>query len=537
MLTGVEGHDAPCNIPDEIAAAVRRHPDTAVVVHSDVRSDSGTLDELFDESRRMAAGLAALGIAPGDVVAVQLPNWWECFTAHAAIWLCGAVVLPIVGIYGPREVEFIVAQSKARAFIVARELRNRDTAATVAAVAGLPGLQHTIMVGEALPQTIPLAELARGDAGGFTAVVPANPESRALLVYTSGTTAEPKGVQHSHASLLGEIRAMDQMRSAGPDLTTLSVFPSGHIAGTLGILRMFCRANTTIALDAWNAERAARLIADHGVAASGGAPIHLSGILDVAERERLDVSSLREYTTGAAGVSGALIRRADRFGVGAFRCYGSSEHPTISSGRPEDPLDKRADTDGRIAPGTEIRLLDDDGKDVEKGCPGEILTRGPELFSGYTDGLHTRDSMVDGWFRTGDIGRLDADGYLTITDRKKDVIVRGGENISSKEVEDVLGVHPAIAEAAAVGVADEKYGERVCAFVVVNPGRSFGVADAAAHFAQCGLARQKTPERIVVVTELPRTASGKVQKHLLRSQFAETNKAAILDRKERTWAG
>ena len=218
-------------------------------------------------------------------------------------------------------------------------------------------------------------------------------------------------------------------------------------------------------------------------------------------------------------MAGALIRRADGFGIGAFRCYGSSEHPTISSGRPEDPLHKRADTDGRICPGTEVRIVDDDGRDVAIGEAGEILTRGPEVFSGYTNAEFTRASMADGWFRTGDVGRLDADGYLTITDRKKDIIVRGGENISSKEVEDVLSAHPAIAEAAAVGAPDETYGERVCAFVVVNPGRRFDLADAAAHFADCGLARQKTPERIVVVSELPRTASGKIQKHVLREQL------------------
>jgi acyl-CoA synthetase (AMP-forming)/AMP-acid ligase II len=208
--------------------------------------------------------------------------------------------------------------------------------------------------------------------------------------------------------------------------------------------------------------------------------------------------------------------------VGAYRCYGSSEHPTVSSGRPEDPLDKRADTDGRICPGTEIRIVDDTDGEVRPGTAGEILTRGPELFRGYTDAEHTRAGMTDGWYRTGDIGYLDADGYLTITDRKKDIIVRGGENISSKEVEDALAGHPAIAEAATVGAPDDVYGERVCAFVVLNAGRSFGISDAAEHFAACGLARQKTPERIVVVSELPRTASGKVQKHLLRAQLKTT---------------
>ncbi|WP_082109620.1 AMP-binding protein [Mycobacterium sp. UM_Kg1] len=507
------------DIPGEIVRAAAQHGATAVQVHSDVNPYSGSLGEIFGESCRVAASLAALGIGPGDVVALQLPNWRECFTAHAGIWLAGAVALPIVPIYGPAEVAFIARQSGARAVILARENRNRDAAATLAALADVPGLQHRILVGDPLPGTLSYAELAAAAAPGFTPVIDDDPHRRCLLVYTSGTTAEPKGVQHTHTSLLGEVASLDQMRSSGPDLTTLSVFPSGHIAGTLGILRMLCRASSTIAMDAWNPEKAATLIDRYAVGSSGGAPIHLSGILDIAQRDGLDLSSLREYTTGAAGVAGALIRRADGFGIGAFRCYGSSEHPTISSGRPEDPLHKRADTDGRICPGTEVRIVDDDGRDVAVGEAGEIVTRGPELFSGYTNSEFTRAGMVDGWFRTGDVGRLDADGYLTITDRKKDIIVRGGENISSKEVEDVLSAHPAIAEAAAVGAPDETYGERVCAFVVVNPGRRFDLADAAAHFADCGLARQKTPERIVVVSELPRTASGKIQKHVLREQL------------------
>ncbi|BBX01907.1 long-chain-fatty-acid--CoA ligase [Mycolicibacterium moriokaense] len=509
---------AASTIPDEIAGFIRQDPDTAVVVHSDVHPDEFTVAELFDESIRLAAGLAGLGVGPGDVVALQLPNWRECFSAHAAVWLCGAVVLPIVPIYGPAEVAFIARQSGARAIILARELRNRDTGATVAALADLPDLKYRIMLGGGDAGTIPFDELSATPPTGFTPYRP-DPDSRALLVYTSGTTAEPKGVQHSHGSLLGELHAMDALRHTEAGETTLAVFPSGHIAGTLGILRLMCRSGGTVAMDAWNPEAAAWLIAKHRVAVSAGAPIHLGGILDVAERDSLDVSSLREYTTGAAGVAGALIRRADRFGIGAYRCYGSSEHPTISVGRPEDPLDKRADTDGRIAPGTAVRLVDDDGRDVPVGVDGEILTQGPELFRGYTNPRFTEASFIDGWFRTGDVGRLDADGFLTITDRKKDIIVRGGENISSKEVEDVVSSHPAVAEAAAVGAPDEKYGERVCVFVVLNGGDSFDTADAAAHFAACGLARQKTPERVVVVPELPRTISGKVQKHRLREQL------------------
>ncbi|WP_082958332.1 class I adenylate-forming enzyme family protein [Mycobacterium alsense] len=507
-------------IPDAIAAAAREHPDTAVIVHSNDNPVTTTLGELVDDGRRVAASLGAMGVRPGDVVAVQLPNWRECFVAHAAVWLCGAVLLPIVPIYGPHEVAFIVRRSGARALIIARCLRNRDSGATLAALDGIPGLSHRIVVGHPLPGTLGFDELNRGSADDFAGPRASGPGQRCLLVYTSGTTAEPKGVQHSHAGLLGELRAMEQLRGTDSVPTTLAVFPSGHIAGVLGILRMLTRAGTTVAMDAWDPNVAARLIAEHHVEASAGAPIHLAGILDAAERERLDLSSLRDYVTGAAGVAGALIRRADTRGIGAFRCYGSTEHPTISSSTADDPLDKRADTDGRVCPGTQVRVVDDDGRDVPTGHDGEILTRGPELFTGYTDAGHTRASVVDGWFATGDVGRLDREGYLTVTDRKKDIIVRGGENISSKEVEDVVSSHPAVAEAAALGAPDRRYGERVCVFVVVKPGQRFDVAEAADHFQRCGLARQKTPERVVIVDELPRTASGKVQKHLLRQQLS-----------------
>jgi acyl-CoA synthetase (AMP-forming)/AMP-acid ligase II len=377
------------------------------------------------------------------------------------------------------------------------------------------------MVGEPLPGTVPFAELTTGGGRQFaTAIRSSGGDEACLLVYTSGTTAQPKGVRHTHTGLLAEMRATDKMRGETASLPALAVFPSGHIASVLGILRLLGREYPTVTMDAWNPATAAHLIVKHQIGVSAGAPIHLSGILDVAERDHLDLSSLREYVTGAANVAGALIRRADRFGIHAFRCYGSSEHPTISSGTTDDPLDKRADTDGRLTPGTQVRVVDDDGAEVGQGCDGEILSRGPELFAGYCDVAETRASIVDGWFRTGDVGRLDHEGFLTITDRKKDIIVRGGENISSKEVEDALSAHPAIAEAAAVGAPDDQYGERVCAFVVVNPGQQFGVTEASEHFRQCGLARQKTPERIVIVDELPRTASGKVQKHLLRSRLA-----------------
>jgi non-ribosomal peptide synthetase component E (peptide arylation enzyme) len=268
-------------------------------------------------------------------------------------------------------------------------------------------------------------------------------------------------------------------------------------------------------------------VEEHRVTSATGAPVYLATMLDEAERAGRDLSSLTEYLTGAADVPPALIERADRAGIAAYRCYGSSEHPTISSGRPSDPLVKRATTDGRVSPGNQVRIVDDAGRELPAGAQGEIVSRGPEQFLGYLASQLNADAYLPGgWLRSGDLGHLDSDGYLTVTGRKKDIIVRGGEKISAKEVEDVLLRHPAVDEAALVGAADERYGERACAFVVLRPGASLDLAEVQRHFAAAGLARQKTPEQLVITKALPRTAAGKVQKFALRASLPGPAKPA-----------
>ena len=220
----------------------------------------------------------------------------------------------------------------------------------------------------------------------------------------------------------------------------------------------------------------------------------------------------------------ALIARADALGIHAFRCYGSTEHPTISSGTPQDPLEKRQFTDGRPTPGTRIRVVDSDGQDLPCGVDGEILCRGPETFLGYRDPAldgetWLRDDAGETWLRTGDIGNLDAEGYLTVTDRAKDVIIRAGETISSREVEDVLLTCPGVADAAVIAVPDDYYGEKVGAVIVPTPGAVPTLESVREHFAGCGLAKQKTPEYVELRSELPRTPIGKVRKADLRAEL------------------
>ena len=501
---------------DTLVGAVLRggdiHADVPMVFASRERPHRTTVGELVAAARDLAAALQARGCGPGDVVAVQLPNWHEGAVAQLAVTLCGAVLLPVVQVYGPHELGFVLRQSGARMVVAASSWRGREPAAALVGLPDLPRLREVVVVGAPVPAgATAFHELEKGSLPTYGRPDVA-PTERALLVYTSGTTSDPKGVQHSHASLLAELHSP---RAGGGAGRKLALFPSGHVAGLLGLLRIVVLGHETVVLDTWSAADAAALVDEYGITSGVGAPVHLAGLLDERDRGAATLASLRAFLVGAAGVPPALVERAERAGIAAYRSYGSSEHPTISEGTPADPLVKRATTDGRVIGGNEVRIVDDTGADVPEG---EIVTRGAELFLGYSDPALDHDAFLPGgWFRTGDIGRMDADGYLTITDRKKDVIIRGGENISSKEVEDVLSRHPRIAAVAAVGIPDERYGERVCAVVVLrDAGTGLDLAEIVRHFDHVGIARQKAPERLVVVDELPRTAAGKVQKFRVR---------------------
>jgi acyl-CoA synthetase (AMP-forming)/AMP-acid ligase II len=506
--------------PAHLAAALRegvaRRP-AALVFHSESGTTETTSPEVIERAGRVAAGLAALGVRPGDVVGFQLTNRVENAVVHAAVLLCGAVALPIVPIYKLREISFVLRQSGAAALIAFPA-----AAADVLAVRKeLPGLRAVIAVPDGGDAPAPPGATAWTElesAGTLAACAPASPDEVAVLVYTSGTTAEPKGVQHTHRTLLAEMATLPGLRRDADGVVYLDAFPPGHVAGLNVVLRAMIHGLRTVFMERWNAEAALDLIHRHGVTSSAGVPFHLAALLDAAERTGRGTGTLRDYLVGAASVPPVLVERAERAGISAYRSYGSSEHPTISSGTPGDPLAKRARTDGRPMPGNEVRIVDAQGRDVPPGHDGEILSRGPELFPGYRDAaLNATTFTPDGWLRTGDVGRMDEDGYLTVTDRLKDIIVRGGEKISSKEVEDLLAAHPSVAEAVVVAEPDDRYGERVCAFAILHPGASLDLDAVRDHFAAAGAARPKTPERLIIIDTLPRTAAGKVRKTELRA--------------------
>lgn len=485
-----------------------------------------SVGEILDAARQVATGLRARGVRPGDAVAVQLPNRAEASVAYAAVLLAGAVLVPIVHVYGPNEVRFILEQSEARVLIQPDRWRANDFGDRLERYRGLPSFEHVVIVGD----DVPAGAVSWDDLSTTQDYVrpTVHADDIALLIYTSGTTAAPKGVQHSHNSLLAEVRSSPGASGGRGDFVQLVSFPPGHIAGVSSVLRPLVHGRSAVYMESWDAALAAELISQYRVTATSGTPFHLTGLMDVDDvGDKL--ATLSDFLIGAATVPESLVRRAAEAGIATFRCYGSTEHPTATSGHAEEAAAARLGTDGSPMDGVRVRIVDDSGAEVPVGIDGEVVLQGPDQFVGYRD--ERLDAGVftdDGWMRTGDLGHLDADGRLTITDRIKDVVIRAGETISSGQVEDVLVTHSAVAEGAVVAAPDPRYGELVAAVVVLKPGAALTLDDVRAHFAASGLARQKTPERLVVVEELPRTALGKVRKADLRAEHFPAESGSAL---------
>jgi len=485
---------------------------------------TGTVGDVYEQARRVAGGLRALGLGAGDVVAFQLPNWVEAGITFYACAMLGVTLVPIVHFYGPKEVGFILRQSGARALIVATRIGHRDMLAELDTVRdGLQNLEHLVVVdgadGAAGPGSLSFDDLRRAEPIDGPAAV--DPDGPALIGYTSGTTADPKGVVHTHRTLGFEVRQLAGHQSLR-DLPNLVGAPMGHATGMLGgLLCPLVNGKSIYLIDGWDPPTVLRAMVEEQIAAGSGSTYFFTSLLDCPGFGPEHVALMKYVGLGGAPIPDAVAERADELGISLVRSYGCTEHPSVTGSVHEAPREKRIHTDGRPLAWVEIRTVDVEGNDVGVGEPGEILTRGPDRFAGYTDPALTAESIdAEGWFRTGDVGVIDEDGYLTITDRVKDIIIRGGENVSAAEVEQLLARMEGVAEVAVVAAPDERLGEHGCAFFRMQEGAEAPDLEAVrAHLSAAGLARQKWPEELRVVDELPRTASGKVQKFLLRQQL------------------
>ena len=485
-------------------------------VHSRTRPWRGTFSEVDRSARSLASSLVARGVEPGAVIVIQLPNWFEAGVAFWAAAYLGAVVVPVVHFYGAREVDYILSATSPDVVITAESFGHNDYLANYSELLGRRPVPLWLVVGEKAPGALPAGATSFAsmlDAEPIGGPSDVDPDLPTIIGFTSGTTRDPKGVVHSHRTIGCETRQLDYLfpRGGPPQITGA---PVGHFIGMLNaFLVPLLRERPVHLLDVWDPGEVLRLMDEEGLGVGGGATYFLTSLLDHPAFTPDHVAMMPFAGLGGSAVPVAVTERATRLGIKVFRSYGSTEHPSITGCLLDDPEVKRLTTDGHLLPGVELRLEED----------GEIVSRGPDCCVGYTDATLTAGAFdAQGWYRTGDVGVLDEDGYLTITDRISDVIIRGGENISAQEIEELVAELDSVAEVAVVAEADARFGEHAAAVINVRRGTSAPTLDELRHhLSAAGLTRQKWPEAIYEVEEFPRTASGKVQKFRLRQLLSE----------------
>nr|WP_245892709.1 AMP-binding protein [Novosphingobium guangzhouense] len=501
-------------IAQQASALAEADPGFVVLAEGDI---TVTREQAVADAEALSAALFARGLRPGDVIAFQVPNWREAMVINLAAAMSGLVINPIVPIYRDHEVSLMLADCGARAVFVPASFRKFDYAAMARRIADtLPGLVHVFTVrGEGADDYAALVAEGRELSFGRPTVDPLGVK---MVLYTSGTTGRPKGVLHSHVSIARILRESGAYWGLAEGDATLMPSPVTHVSGYAnGLEAPFICGTRTVLMESWNAAEALALIDRHQAVGTVAATPFLVELAAAARESGNRLPSFRFFACGGAAVPAELIPAANAAFAHcrAFRVFGASEVPLVTFGWPNVEA-LAATTDGAVVD-YDVRVVDGEDRDLPEGQEGEILARGPGMMLGYADEAQTRDAITaDGFFRTGDLGVRTEDGAITITGRKKDLIIRGGENISAKEIEDVLHAHPAVREAAVVAMPHARLGEGICAYVIPT-GEAPSAQVLAAHVADSGLAKQKIPERFEFRHEFPRTAAGKVRKDMLRA--------------------
>jgi acyl-CoA synthetase (AMP-forming)/AMP-acid ligase II len=504
------GYVSDMTMSSSVERAARLWGSRPAVAQADVKM---THREVLGLVERAAAWLSGAGIRPGDIVCWQTPNWWEAHLLGLAIWHVGAVSAPIAPFYREHELRQVIEEVRPAAVISVESFR---------------GFAHAEAFDDLLAET-GLAEipriLLRGSRCGWTpfdAVVchaqrspsaDTGADDPCLILFTSGTTSRAKAAVHSSRTLLAETRQLADAWGLGWEDVAYMAAPLQHITGVLNAMTIPLLVGACAVLaERWEPSRAVQDIVAHQVTYSAGATVFLQELTDAARDARIRLP-LRMFACGGASVPRAVMERSEEQGIPAARVYGMTELPTVTVMNRADPFDRRAQTDGAVAPGVEVRVIDDQSNSLATGFEGELLVRGPERMLGYLDPEANRTALDDaGWFRTGDIGVVDEAGFVTITGRLKDVINRGGEKFSARDIEDLLAAHPAVRQAAVVAGLDARFGEVPVAFIVLGDHENASAGELAEFLHTAGLARQKTPVAWHVVEALPMTPSGKVKK-------------------------
>lgn len=511
------------SLADYWQQTARAMPDKIAVV--DNHGASYTYSALDHAASCLANWMLAKGIESGDRIAFQLPGWCEFTVIYLACLKIGAVSVPLLPSWREAELVWVLNKCQAKMFFAPTLFKQTRPVDLILPLQNqLPQLQQIVGVDKLAPATssLSLSQII-ADNTSLTTAITTHGDELAAVLFTSGTEGLPKGVMLTHNNILASERAY----CARLNLTWQDVFmmpaPLGHATGFLhGVTAPFLIGARSVLLDVFTPDACLALLEQQRCTCMLGATPFVYDLLNVLEKQPADLSALRFFLCGGTTIPKKVARECQQRGIKLLSVYGSTESSPHAVVNLDDPLSRFMHTDGYAAAGVEIKVVDDARKTLPPGCEGEEASRGPNVFMGYFDEpeLTARALDEEGWYYSGDLCRMDEAGYIKITGRKKDIIVRGGENISSREVEDILLQHPKIHDACVVAMPDERLGERSCAYVVLKaPHHSLSLEEVVAFFSRKRVAKYKYPEHIVVIEKLPRTASGKIQKFLLRKDI------------------
>ncbi|EJW6653199.1 medium-chain fatty-acid--CoA ligase [Shigella flexneri] len=511
------------SLADYWQQTTRAMPDKIAVV--DNHGASYTYSALDHAASCLANWMLAKGIESGDRIAFQLPGWCEFTVIYLACLKIGAVSVPLLPSWREAELVWVLNKCQAKMFFAPTLFKQTRPVDLILPLQNqLPQLQQIVGVDKLAPATssLSLSQIIADNIPLTTAITTHGDELAAVL-FTSGTEGLPKGVMLTHNNILASERAY----CARLNLTWLDVFmmpaPLGHATGFLhGVTAPFLIGARSVLLDIFTPDACLALLEQQRCTCMLGATPFVYDLLNLLEKQPADLSALRFFLCGGTTIPKKVARECQQRSIKLLSVYGSTESSPHAVVNLDNSLSRFMHTDGYAAAGVEIKVVDDARKTLPPGCEGEEASRGPNVFMGYFDEpeLTARALDEEGWYYSGDLCRMDEAGYIKITGRKKDIIVRGGENISSREVEDILLQHPKIHDACVVAMPDERLGERSCAYVVLKaPHHSLSLEEMAAFFSRKRVAKYKYPEHIVVIEKLPRTASDKIQKFLLRKDI------------------
>jgi acyl-CoA synthetase len=515
---------------DLLRRQAHAHPDKVFATDG---TRSLTYRELHDSAMRLAAGFHARGWRAGDTVVVQLPNWVEFIEVAAALARLGVITVPVMPIYRRDEVGYVLADCDARAVVTPATFKKFDYVGMYRSLrADQPELEIVVARPDAPARTGPAVTSVHSV---LTAQLPSEAELPAppgaddpfVVVYTSGTTSRPKGCVHTFNTYCSGARSLTKAFGYTESDVQFGPSPITHTTGLVtSVLLPLLNGASTHLMAEWDPERGLREIAQYRCSQAVTATTFLQMLLAVYDPARHDASSLRVWTCAGSPIPAAVVEKSTATlpGVKVLSLYGRSENLCTTTCSVTDGPERALSSDGAAMAGHTVAVVDDEGNEVPRGTEGDVAYRGPSHMIEYLGNPEETAALFTpaGLSRSGDLGVMDGDGYVRVTGRTKDIIIRGGMNISAREIEDHLAAHPALSASAVIGVPDERLGERVGCFVVTNPGASDPtVEELRAYLTDHGVAVQKTPESVIPIGSLPMTATGKVQKHVLRRQAAD----------------